>query len=160
MTDPFTSEQRDELDRRQIDERELGHGNPPFTDAQVSELEDRAETRDQRRPRKSRFSITEQGELNKTANALRAEGVETAKMLEFNERQQKELTYRFRKRLFPFVAYILMIVAIVVSLIAIESRINANRTAIIHLCETTTHPSLNCTQLFHPTGETMMKSRD
>jgi regulator of protease activity HflC (stomatin/prohibitin superfamily) len=99
------------------DERELGHGNQPFTNEQVDELEARAEVRDQRRPRKSRFSTTEQGELDETADTLRAEGVvtadalraegvatakllraegvATARSLDFNAIQKADLTHRF-----------------------------------------------------------------
>jgi hypothetical protein len=101
------------------DERELGHGNQPFTNEQVDELEARAEVRDQRRPRKSRFSTTEQGELDETADTLRAEGVvtadalraevtatakslreerlETARSLDFNAIQKADLTHRFNQ---------------------------------------------------------------
>jgi hypothetical protein len=147
------------------DERELGHGNPPFTDEQVDELEARAEVRDQRRPRKSRFSTTEQGELDETADilraegvvtadALRAEGVATARSLDFNAIQKADLTHRFNqveekgliqstKRLWMFLLIALLVVIIAFGaavLIHQQSQINANHATIATLC----HHKVSC----------------
>lgn len=69
----------------------------PFTPEQIERLREIAEARDDERQRVSRFSIGEQQELD-----------DTAKELGFNEKQSRELSYRFRRRWLPVVGYLIL----------------------------------------------------
>jgi hypothetical protein len=100
------------------------YDNDTFTKKQRDELNTRADERDWTRPRQSRFSEHEQDELD-----------DTAKNLQFNDIQQSELTRRFRKRLLPFVAYIVMVAGIAVGGVVIENNTRDNHHAIIKLCQ-------------------------
>lgn len=110
--------------------------NSSFTSEQRNELDRRAEERDLTRPRQSQFSIGEQEELDLTARNL-----------QFNEIQQMELTHRFRRRLLPFVAYFVLVLALAASFIGVEQHTKANRAAIVRLCHLT-HQT-NCAQLYN-----------
>lgn len=157
MAENFTPGQKAQLEKRDLDpnrqsrlsvgERdEVKELDELFSSEQMAELDKRAENRDLYRPRKSRFSVGEQIELDTTARDIRDEGIHRAKNLQFNDIQQRELAYRFRKRLLPIVAYLIMVIAIAGAFAVVNSHERSNHAAIITLCQHQTQ--VDCKTLF------------